>query len=84
MTTTAAPPAANPSVRVREIAPGEPLKPFVELSWAINASDPNWVPPLRSELKTLLDRSKHPFHRHADVAYFIAERGGRPVGRVAA
>lgn len=35
-------------------------------------------------LRTLLDRRKHPFHQHADVAYFLAERGGEPVGRIAA
>ena len=84
MSSTASPPAADASVRVREIPQGESLKAFTELSWTINAADPNWVPPLRGELKTLLDRGKHPFHKHADVAYFIAERGGRPVGRVAA
>ena len=31
-----------------------------------------------------LDRSKHPFHRHAEVAYFLAERNGAAVGRIAA
>jgi GNAT superfamily N-acetyltransferase len=72
------------AVRVRELAAGESLKPFIDLSWQINARDPRWVPPLRMTLETVLDRGKHPFHRHAEVAYFLAERGGRPVGRVAA
>ncbi|HEX5724887.1 MAG TPA: hypothetical protein VFX98_05445 [Longimicrobiaceae bacterium] len=71
-------------LRVREIAPGESLRPFIDLVWKVNARDPNWVPPLRISLKTLLDRNKHPFHRHADVAYFLAERGGEPVGRISA
>ncbi|HEX2092122.1 MAG TPA: hypothetical protein VHG28_06950, partial [Longimicrobiaceae bacterium] len=82
--TSSAPPLPAAGLRVREIAPGEPLRRFVELSWTVNARDPNWVPPLRMVLNTLLDRKKHPFHRHADVAYFLAERGGETVGRIAA
>jgi GNAT superfamily N-acetyltransferase len=79
------PETATPSaVRVREIAPGESLKPFIDLAWTINRRDPHWVPPLRSSLTTALDRKKHPFHRHAEVAYLLAERDGRAVGRIAA
>ncbi|HEX6371537.1 MAG TPA: GNAT family N-acetyltransferase [Longimicrobium sp.] len=79
----AAPPAAR-NVTIREIPRGASMKPFIELSWKVNAADPMWVPPLRMALEPVLDRSKHPFHRHADVAYFLAERGGEVVGRVAA
>lgn len=79
----AAPPAAR-VVRIREIPHGASMKPFIELSWKVNAGDPNWVPPLRMALEPVLDRKKHPFHQHADVAYFLAERGGETVGRIAA
>lgn len=72
------------SVRIREIAEGKSLRRFVDVAWRVNARDPNWVPPLRMTVDTLLDRGKHPFHRHADVAYFVAERGGEAIGRVAA
>jgi GNAT superfamily N-acetyltransferase len=82
--TPAAQAGAAAGLRVREIAPGETLKPFIDLSWKINARDPHWVPPLRMALETALDRRKHPFHQHADVAYFVAERGGEVVGRTAA
>ncbi|HET8657214.1 MAG TPA: hypothetical protein VFL93_16930 [Longimicrobiaceae bacterium] len=75
---------ARPTVRVREIPAGASLKSFVDLAWKINARDPNWVPPLRMSIETVLDRKKHPFHRHADVAYFVAERKGETVGRIAA
>jgi GNAT superfamily N-acetyltransferase len=85
---SSAAPAATPSntqgVRIREIPHGASLKPFVELSWKVNAGDPQWVPPLRMALEPVLDRKKHPFHQHADVAYFLAERGAEVVGRVAA
>jgi GNAT superfamily N-acetyltransferase len=60
------------------------MKRFVDLSWTVNERDPVWVPPLRRELNKVLDRRKHPFHQHAEVAYFLAERGGEAVGRIAA
>lgn len=72
------------AVSIREIGRGESLKPFIGLSWTINGGDPHWVPPLRMVFNALLDRDKHPFYKHADVAFFVAERGGTLVGRVAA
>ena len=74
----------RPAAQVRELPPGASLKPFMDVAWRINAGDPCWVPPLRLSLATLLDRRKHPFHQHADVAYFLAERDGTAVGRIAA
>jgi GNAT superfamily N-acetyltransferase len=72
------------TLRVRELAPGERLGPFLDVAWTFNAADPAWVPPLRMVLSTVLDPGKHPFHEHAEVALFLAERGGRAVGRIAA
>ncbi|HET7040671.1 MAG TPA: hypothetical protein VFI13_01570, partial [Gemmatimonadales bacterium] len=46
--------------------------------------DPNWVPPLRMEVGSLLDRKKNPFFEHATAEYFTAERDGTVVGRIAA
>lgn len=77
---TSAPTAAT----VREIPDGASLASFIDLPWRINAGDPNWVPPLRMTVASALDRRKHPFHAHAEVAYFLAERGEEPVGRIAA
>lgn len=71
-------------LQVREIPEGHSLDEFIDISWLLNAGDPRWVPPLRMSLRTALDRSKHPFHAHSEVAYFIAHRGANPVGRVAA
>lgn len=72
------------AVRVRELPDGSSLRAFIDLPWSINAGDPAWVPPLRMSVAAALDRRKHPFHEHAEVAYFLAERGGKTVGRVAA
>ena len=57
---------------------------FLKLPWRIYQGNPVWVPPLLFDLKKLLNRSKHPFHRHAEVQYFLARRGTEAVGRIAA
>jgi GNAT superfamily N-acetyltransferase len=36
------------------------------------------------DVSTILDRKKNPFFEHAEAEYFLAERDGRVVGRVAA
>ncbi len=59
------------------------LDRFIALPWAIYRDDPAWVPPLRADVRKVLDPS-HPFHQHAEVEYFLALRGDRPVGRIAA
>jgi len=43
-----------------------------------------WVAPLRMDVGKLLDRKKNPFYQHAEAEYFLAERGGEVVGRIAA
>ena len=43
-----------------------------------------WVPPLRRDVAAALDRGKNPFFEHGEAEYFLAERGGEVVGRVAA
>ena len=59
-------------------------KEFVDLAYRLNASDPNWVPPLHMEAIELVTPGKNPFFEHADVQYFLARRGGRNVGRISA
>jgi GNAT superfamily N-acetyltransferase len=57
---------------------------FVDIAYRLNRDDPNWVPPLRSEVVELLTPGKNPFHDHARVRYFLARRDDRPVGRISA
>jgi hypothetical protein len=59
-------------------------KAFVDLAYTINASDPNWVPPLRMEALEIVTPGKNPFFEHADVQLFVARREGKLVGRISA
>jgi hypothetical protein len=60
------------------------LDAFIDLSYRLNANDPNWVPPLRADMVELLTPGRNPFHEHASVQYFLARRDGRVVGRISA
>ncbi|MEH6756421.1 MAG: N-acetyltransferase [Parasphingorhabdus sp.] len=60
------------------------LKKFVELAYRLNADDPHWVPPLKSEVYALLSPKKNPFFEHATVQLFLACQDGKPVGRISA
>ena len=60
------------------------VKIFVELAYQLNANDPNWVPPLKSEVYALLNPKKNPFFEHAKVQLFLAFNQGNPVGRISA
>ena len=60
------------------------LRAFINLSWIIYRNDPYWVPPLRSDLKKRLDKSRYPFFDHAEAEFLIARREGRVVGRIVA
>lgn len=72
------------SVTVRPAASAADRKAFVEFAYRINAGDPNWVPPLKSEVFALITPGKNPWFEHGEAALFLAERGGRVAGRISA
>ena len=75
---------ANPEIMVRPVKGKAALSAFVNLAYRLNAKDPNWVPPLRSEVFELLNPKKNPFFEHAIVQPMIATRQGQIVGRISA
>lgn len=56
---------------------------FIEVPFALYGDCPQWVPPLRGDVRLCLNRRKHPFYQHSTAEFFLAEDGGRDVGRVA-
>ena len=69
---------------VRPVAGRSDMKKYIELPWSIYKDDPIWVPPIKSSVAKLLDRKKHPFWRFSEGEFFLAERDGEVVGRIAA
>jgi GNAT superfamily N-acetyltransferase len=73
-------------LRIRRVEGGADLRAFIRFPWCIYRGrypDPNWVPPLLTSERALLDRNRSPFFEHGDAVYLLAEREGRPVGRIA-
>lgn len=56
---------------------------FIRFPWKVYQGDPNWVPPLISDMKFVLG-DENPFFRHAEAAYFLARKNGDVAGRIAA
>jgi GNAT superfamily N-acetyltransferase len=69
---------------VRPVKDRRTLSKFIDLPYRLHRRDPIWVPPLRRDVKLLLSRDKNPFFQHGEAEYFIAERNGEVVGRIAA
>ncbi len=70
------------SVRVAK-SPSD-LSEFIDLPYRLYRDVPNWVPPFKRDVRTQLDREHNPFFEHGEAEYFLAEREGKVVGRVAA
>jgi GNAT superfamily N-acetyltransferase len=71
-------------IKVQPVRNKRELKKFILFPWKVYAGDPNWVPPLISEMKEKLDPKRNPFFEHASMEIFLAWRGEELVGRVAA
>jgi GNAT superfamily N-acetyltransferase len=72
------------SVTIRPVRTRRDLKRFVKVPFRLHREHPQWVPPLIFERMQFLNRGKNPYFEHAEAEYFIAERGGEPVGRITA
>jgi hypothetical protein len=56
---------------------------FISLSFDLYRDCPQWVPPLVDDLKLQMNRRKYPFYQHSDADFFLAERDGRAIARIA-
>lgn len=72
------------AVEVQPIIDQKGMKAFIRLPWTIYHGDPYWVPPLIRDEKALFNPQRNPFFDHAEGTFFLARRGGKPVGRIAA
>jgi hypothetical protein len=59
------------------------VRQFVEFPFELYANCLQWVPPLISGVELALNRRKHPFYRHSDADFFVAEDNGRTLARIA-
>ena len=69
---------------IRPVVSKADRKAFVDLPFRLYADNPAWVPPLKAEALGLITPGKNPWFEHGEAQLFLAERGGRVVGRISA
>lgn len=69
---------------IRPVITKADRKAFVDLPFRLYRDDPNWAPPLRREALEMITPEKNGWFSHARAQLFLAERGGRAVGRISA
>ena len=72
------------SVEVKQVKTKKDLKNFIDFPWFVYKNDPNWVPPLKTEVANMINKDKYAFWEHADRELFLAYKDGKIVGRIAA
>lgn len=71
-------------IAIRPVETKADRQAFIDLPFRLYADDPNWVPPLKDEVRGLITPGKNPWFGHAEAQLFLAERAGRTVGRISA
>ncbi len=70
------------NIKVIEIQSGKNLKDFISLPDKLYSRDPFYVPLLKPEIQKQLS-GNNPFFLHAKARYFLAQKSGETVGRIA-
>lgn len=68
---------------VRKLATHRDLRSFVGFPYRLYRDHPLWVPPLKSEERKAIDPAKNPVFAFTESAFWLAERDGVIVGRIA-
>ena len=72
------------AVSVEPVASKRQLEAFIDVQDQINASDPNWVAPIKLERLEHYNPKKNVFLGNMAHQFWLAYHGGRPVGRISA
>lgn len=71
-------------IKIRRVSTKADKQAFVDLPFRLYADDPNWVPPLKSDVMATITPGKNPWFEHGEAQLFLAERDGHIVGRISA
>ncbi len=69
---------------IRKVENSRDFRAFFEFPWQLYKNDLNWVPPLKSMRRGLLDKAKNPDWKYLEGDYFVARRDNQIVGTIAA
>ena len=71
------------SFRTFEVTTKRDFREFIRLPFRIYAGNPFWVPPVKSELKRILNTDKNPYFLNVSLKLFITYRNDTAVARCA-
>lgn len=71
-------------VRKIDLLNKKDVRKFIQLPFDLYRGNPYWVPPMRSDMKFILNQEEYPFYKHSDADFFLAEEGSKVLGRIAA
>lgn len=71
-------------LRVEPVQTRRGLREFILFPFEHYRNDPNWVPPFIEERFNFFNKHRNPFWQHAIAQLFLARRGSRVVGTIAA
>lgn len=77
-------PKSSDLIGVRVVSTSAERKEFIHFPYQHYKNDSAWVPPLLMEQEKLIDKKKNLFYKWADAEFFLAEKEGITVGRIAA
>jgi GNAT superfamily N-acetyltransferase len=75
---------SSAALTIRPVRSKKDKKTFVDFAWDVYKDDPAWVPPLKDEVHGLITPGKNPWFEHGKAEFWLAERGGKVVGRISA
>lgn len=75
---------AASDVTVTPVKTAAERKAFIRFQYELYDSLPNFVPPLEMDRENVLDPKKNPWFQFGTAELFLARRGGKIVGRIAA
>ena len=72
-------------VRLKAVESEADYKRFIDLPFRLYANDPAWVPPLKSEVRELIQGAKtNPWFEHGRARFWLAFHANEVVGRISA
>lgn len=78
-------------VTLKRVGAGATVRDFTRVSHITQGHDPYWIAPLNLELGPLavgesprLNPKRNPWFQHGEAVLWVAERDGKPVGRISA
>ncbi len=72
----------NDSIEIIRVTSSMEVKDFIKLPYTIYKNDPYWIPPLESEIKSLLEPTSNALLRKGPFQFILAKQNGQTVGRL--